>query len=173
MARGMMTALVGAAVASCVVVGSVEAQPRGGGDPFTGVWKINVERSVYIPGPRPPADLVTMYQFAPLPDGSTRFTLTSSNAAGDLTIQVGVFRIDGRPYPVYTVDAITDLISSSKPTNLTRSYRRIDANTVEFTGYTDGVAGTPIVRQMQPDGNTYVQRPTSGNGAVLVLERVR
>jgi hypothetical protein len=169
----MMNALVGAAVASCVLVGSVEAQAARSSDPFIGVWQVNIERSVYIPGPRPPADLVTLYQFAPLPDGSTRFTLTSMNAQGDLTFQASVFRVDGQRHPVYTVPMLTEFMTSGQETSLMRSYRRIDANTVEFTGYTDGVAGNPVIRQMQPDGNTYIQRPANGQGAVLVLERIR
>jgi hypothetical protein len=169
----MKTALLGAAVASFVLVGSAEAQARGGQDPFTGVWQVNIERSVYTPGPRPPDDLVTLYQFEPLQDGSTRFTLTSVNAQVDLTFQVSVFRIDGQRHPVYSVAQAVELMSSGRTTNLMRSYRRIDANTVEFTGYTDGVANNPVVRQMSADGNSYVQRPANGEGNVLFLERIR
>lgn len=172
MVRGMMNTLVATVVASCVLATSVDAQPRGGQDPFHGVWQVNIERSVY-PGPRPPADLVTLYQFAPMPNGATRFTLTSMNAAGDLTMQVSVFRVDGRPHPVYTVEGVTNFITNGQPTTMTRSYRQIDATTVEFTVYTDGVAGTPVIRQLLPDGNSYVQRNSNGEGAVLLLERVR
>ena len=173
MIQGMLKSLVGAAVATSVFVVGAEAQNGGQGDAFAGVWQVNIERSVYSPGPRPPADLVTLYQFEPLDDGSMRFTLTSMNPAGNVTFQASVFRIDGRQHPVYNVNTVTELMRSGQPTNVTRSYRRIDANTVEFTGYTDGVAGNPVIRQMLADGDTYVQRPADGQGNVLVLERVR
>jgi hypothetical protein len=144
-------------------------------DPFIGVWKLNVDRSVFNPGPRPASDAVTFYQFEALPDGSTRFILVSGpNAAGNLTMQVSVFRIDGRQHPVYAVPTVTELMTSGTETNTTRSYRQIDANTVEFTAYTDGVAGVVTVRQMGPLGDTYVQRPVEGQtGNVLLFERVR
>lgn len=172
MTRGIFNALIGAAVASSLVAAPLEAQGRSANNPFIGVWQVNIERSVY-PGPRPPSDLVTLYQFQPMPDGSTRFTLTSTNAAGDLTMQVSVFRVDGRQYKVHNFDTVGGLLASGRDTNLTRSYRQIDANTVEFTGYTDGVAGNPVLRQLQPGGNAYVQRPANGEGAVLLLERIR
>lgn len=164
--------LVGAAALSFVMIGSLEAQPSGSGDAFTGVWKVNIERSVY-PGPRPPADRMTLHQFTPLPDGSTRFMLTSMNDAGDLTIQVSIFRVDGQQYPVHTVATLTELLASGEPTGLTRSYRQVDPNTVEFTGYTDGAPEAPVIRQLLPGGDAYVQRPVNGQGAVLLLERVR
>ena len=173
MVRGILNTLTGTAIASCVLVGSLDAQPSAGAgqDPFHGLWQVNIERSVY-PGPRPPSDLVTLYQFAPMPDGSTRFTLTSRNAQ-DLTMQVSIFRVDGAQHPVYTVETVSNLITQGTRTNITRSYRRIDASTVEFTGYTDGVAAVPVIRQLSPDGNSYVQRATNGEGAVLLLERIR
>ncbi len=174
MVRGMINTLTGTAIASCVLVGSLDAQPRAGAgqDPFHGVWQVNIERSVY-PGPRPPSDLVTLYQFAPMPDGSTRFTLISTDAAGDLIMQVSIFRVDGGQHPVYTVETVSNLIAQGTRTNLTRSYRQIDASTVEFTAHTDGVAGNPVIRQILPDGNSYVQRAANGEGAVILLERVR
>jgi len=172
MMRSIFSALIGAAVVSSVLAVPLEAQGRAANNPFIGVWQVNIERSVY-PGPRPPADLVTLYQFAPMPDGSTRFTLTSMNGAGDLTMQVSVFRIDGRQYKVHNFDTVAGLLSSGGDTNVTRSYRQVDANTVEFTGYTDGVANNPVLRQLQPGGNAYVQRPATGEGSVLYLERIR
>lgn len=139
---------------------------------FIGVWKLNVDRSVYTPGPRPPSDMMLLYQFAPLPDGSTRFTLTGRNPAGDLTFQMSVFRIDGEQRPVYNLNTLQALMTSGERTNVMRSYRRIDAGTVEFQTYTDGVSSGPVVRQLLPDGDTYVQRPASGEGNVLVFERL-
>lgn len=169
MVKSLIAAVFGAALASCLLVGSAAAQGS-----FTGTWKINVERSVYNPGPRPPSDQVTYYQFEDLGSGLMRFTLVGSpGAAGNLGMQVSVFRIDGQQHPVYAVANISELITSDRSTSMTRSYRQIDANTVEFITYNDGIATDPVVRQMEPDGNSYVQRPANGEGNVLLLERVR
>ncbi len=95
------------------------------------------------------------------------------NAAGDLTAQISIFRVDGQQHPVHNFNTLTELMTSGRETNVTRSYRQIDATTVEFTTYADGVAGNPFIRELLPDGDTYVQRPANGDGAVLLLERIR
>ena len=171
MVRSITKVLLGAVAASCFLVGPVDAQAPRGDDPFIGTWKVNVERSAYA-GVRPPADQTTLYTFAPMPDGSTRFTLVSTNGLGGWATQVSVFRVDGRQHKVHNLASVATLMSTGTDTNLTRSYRQIDANTVEFTGYTDGVAGNPVIRQLQPGGNAYIQRPANGQGAVLLLERI-
>jgi hypothetical protein len=150
----------------------VDAQPRSSSDPFIGTWKVNIERSTYA-GVRPPADQLTLYSFAPMPDGSTRFTLVTANGLGGWATQVSVFRVDGRPYKVHHLTSVATLMSTGTDTNVTRSYRQIDANTVEFTGYTDGQPGDPVIRQLQAGGNSYVQRPANGEGTVLLLERIQ
>ena len=173
MRRNVETLLV-ATLAVFFLVNPIDAQTEGGEDPFHGVWRLNVDRSVYTPGPRPPADFEMFYQFAPLGDGSTRFTLVNNGTPqGDLAFQMTVFRIDGERRPVYTLPAIENLLVSGEESNVSRSYRRIDENTVEFVTYTDGVPGPPFIRQLLPDGDTYVQRPADGEGTVLLFERVR
>ena len=172
MPKSAIGALFTAIAASCVFAGSAHAQA-----PFFGTWKLNVERSVYNPGPRAPADFVQYYQFEDLGNGQLRFILTAGpGAAGNLGLQVSVFRIDGQQHPVYQVPAITELIDSGETTNLTRSYRQINETTVEFTTYNDGVAGpgATLVRQMLAGGNSFMQRPPDGGtGNVLVFDRVR
>jgi hypothetical protein len=177
MVRSVVRVLAVVAVALCSLSVSVGAQAAD--DPFLGTWKLNVERSVYIPGPRPPTDLVTLYHFAALEDGWTRFMLTSTNALGEPTILINTFKVDGQRRPVYDQNTLGRLLATGQETNVTRSYRRVDATTVEFTGYTDGVAGLPVVRALLPDGNTYTQttRGTNAQGVavnnVIVFERVR
>ncbi len=91
MARGPIGVLLGVVVVSCVLVGAAGAQTASD-DPIIGVWKLNVERSVFSPGPRPPADLVQIFQFQPLEDGWIRFTLTSTNAQGAPIFQISPFK---------------------------------------------------------------------------------
>ncbi len=178
MVRSLMRVLPAVAAAFCGLSVAVGAQTAAS-DPFVGTWKLNVERSVYVPGPRPPADLVTLFQFSALEDGWTRFLSTSTNALGEPTILINMFKEDGQRRPVYNQNTLGSLLATGQETNLMRSYRRIDANTVEFTNYTDGVAALPVVRALAPDGNTYTMttRGTNPQGvavnSVQVYERVR
>jgi hypothetical protein len=172
------SSLLGVGVALFVLAGAAEAQTRNA-DPVIGTWQLNVERSVWSPGPRPPADLISLYDFTPMEDGWTRFTLTSVNAQGVPTIQLSPFRIDGEARPVHNQNTLAARMVSGEPTNLTRSYRRIDSHTTEFTTFNNGVAGIPQVRTVSPDGQTYtmVTRGTNAQGVavsnVLVFDRVR
>ncbi len=178
MARGPIGVLLGVAVASCVLVGAAGAQTASD-DPIIGVWKLNVERSVYSPGPRPPADLVTLFQFEPLEDGFIRFTLSSTNAQGAPVFQISVFRVDGQQRPVHNQNTLGAFMATGQQTNLTRSYRRISSRATEFTSFNNGVAGIPQVRTVSPDGQTYVQRGPGTNAQgvavnnVTVFDRVR
>ncbi len=165
-------------MASCVLVGAAGAQTASD-DPFIGVWKLNVERSEYSPGPRPPADLVVLYQFAPIEDGFIRFTLTSTNAQGAPVFQVTVFKADRQQRPVHNGNTLGAFMATGQQTNLTRSYRRIDSRAMEFTTFNNGVAGIPVVRTVSPDGQTYVNvvRGTNAQGVavnnVTIFDRVR
>ena len=178
MARAPIGVLLGVAVASCVLAGGLGAQ-TGADDPIIGVWKLNVERSVYSPGPRPPADLITVFQFAPLEDGFIRFTLASTNAQGAPNFQMTVFMVDEQQRPVYNVNALAAFMATGQQTNLTRSYRRISPRATEFTSFNNGVAALPQVRTVSPDGQTYVQRGSGTNAQgvavnnALVYDRVR
>jgi hypothetical protein len=170
--------LLSAALASLVFVGSAAAQ-MASDNSFIGVWKLNVERSVYLPGPRPPSDLVTLYEFAPMADGFVRFTLTSTNQQGSLNIQMSVFKIDGEQRTVFNTGTLARFLATGQESGQTRSYRRIDASSVEFTTYNNGVAGIPQVRTLSPDGQTYVDRVSGTNNQgvafsrALVFDRVR
>ncbi len=165
-------------MASCVLVGAAGAQTASD-DPIIGVWKLNVERSVFSPGPRPPEDLVQIFQYAPLEDGFIRFTLSSTNAQGSPVFQISVFKVDGQQRPVHNQNTLGAFMATGQQTNLTRSYRRISSRATEFTSFNNGVAGIPTVRTVSPDGQTYVQRGPGTNAQgvavnnVLVYDRVR
>ena len=172
------------AVALAVVVGSLMLGAPAGAqapssDPIVGVWQLNVERSVYSPGPRPPADLVDLRHFTPLDNGMIRFTQTTTNAQGQPTFGIGVFRVDGERHPVHNIQTLVALMTTGRASNLTRSYRRIDERSTEFVTYTDGVAGLPSVRVVLPSGDAYTEttRGTNAQGVavnnVLLFDRLR
>ncbi len=175
MVRRSMGVLVAVAALCVSAAGAAEAQM----DPTLGTWIMNVERSVWTPGPRAPADAYQLRQYVALEDGWYLFVLTGRNAAGNPTVNVGVYRLDGQQHPVHgNAGTLARLMIDGEPSNLTRSYRVIDENTVEFTTYADGVPGDPVIRQMLADGNTFIQVSEGTNPAgvefrnVLVFDRV-
>jgi len=149
-------------------------------DPIIGVWKLNVERSVYSPGPRPPADLIRVYQFAPIEDGFIRFTLVQDTSPnGNPTLQLTAFKVDGQQRTVYNQNNLGTFLATGQVSTLTRSYRRIDGRTTEYTTFNNGEAAIPAVRTVSADGQTYVDvvRGTNNQGVevnnVQVYDRVR
>ena len=62
---------------------------------------------------------------------------------------------------------------TGQQSNLTRSYRRIDELTTEFTSFNDGVAGIPSVRSVSPDGQTYVNRIQGTNAQGVAINNVQ
>ena len=178
MARGPIGVLLGVVVASCVLVGAVEAQTPNT-DPVAGTWRLNVERSVWSPGPRSPADRYELRQYLALEDGWHRFVLTGRNLAGNPTFSIGVYKLDGQRHPVHNLGTLASLMTTGQPSNLTRSYRIIDESTIEFTNYNaDGVPGIPVTRTLTADGMRFIQviQGTNAQGVdisnVLVYERV-
>jgi len=173
MVRCSFSVLV-AAAASYIFAGTAEAQE----DPTLGTWILNVERSVWTPGPRSPADRYELRRYVALEDGWYGFVLTGRNNAGNPTFQSGVYKLDGQQYPVQNLGTLTSMMIEGEPSSLMRSYRVVDENTVEFTTYTDGVAGITIMRVMLADGNTFIQVSEGTNAAgieyrnVLVYDRV-
>lgn len=172
MVHGPMGLLTAVVMASCVLAEAGEAQMSRAADPVFGVWKLDVERSVYSPGPRPPSDLVSLRQYEPIEDGFRRFILTSTNAQGDVTFQIGVYKLDGARHPVHNVNTLTGRMLGGQGPGMTRSYRVIDDRTVEFITYTDGVAGLPGVRQMAPDGMSFIQTVKGVNAQGVEINNV-
>jgi hypothetical protein len=148
-------------------------------DPVDGTWRINPARSTFSPGPPPPQLGTQIRRFATLGDGWHLFELTTVTPEGDPVFQSVAFRIDGRQYPVYTNATLVPFMVKGTPTNITRSWRRLDASSTEFTTYRDGVAGPAIVRAVSKDGKTYTET-SKGKDAqgrdvhnVVVFDRVR
>jgi hypothetical protein len=150
-------------------------------DPIDGIWKQNLAKSTYSPGPPPPAAAVQsqVRKFSTLDGGWKLFELSGVSPQGDPVYQAVAFKIDGKPYPVYSNATLIALMTSGKPTTQTRSYRRIDANSTEFTTYNNGVAGTPTIRTVAKDGKSYTETIKGKNpqgqevNNLIVWERVR
>jgi hypothetical protein len=177
MSRNAMVLLLAATASWASVAQTASAQAAN--DPIIGVWALNVERSVYSPGPRPPSDLVSLRHYVEMDGGWIRFTNTSVNAQGEPTFGMGVFKVDGQRHPAHNIQTLALMMTKGQESNITRWYRRIDARTVEFITYTDGVASLPSVRAVSADGMTFTEttRGTNAQGVavnnVIVWDRVR
>ena len=148
-------------------------------DPINGTWKLNLAKSSFSPGPPPPPTAVPIHRFSSLEGGWSLFELSSVNAQGDPAFQSVAFKVDGKPYPVYSNTTLAAFATTGKQPNVTRSYRRIDEYSTEFITYTDGVPGIAAVRTVSKDGKTYTE-VTKGKGPkgqdinnVRIFDRVR
>jgi len=184
MVRGAMLVVLFLEVVSFSLSRGVAGQ---GPDPFAGTWRANPARSTWSPGPAPAEIQLAVRQFSALEDGWYLYIGAGVDAQGGPNFQVVRYRMDGQRYPVHNQVSITRMVTASQPTNMAagagttimRSYRRIDARTVEYTSYTDGVASLPTVRSLAPDGMSYTDttRGTNPQGQavnnVVVFDKVR
>jgi hypothetical protein len=114
-------AVFAALVLVLAAAGAVLAQA----DPFVGTWKLNVEKSKFVPGPAPQSSTRTW-------DASGMVMVNGINAAGKATSYGYTIKTDGKEYA--TVGAIPN--TADKITS-----KKIDANSYEAT-FTK--AGTPV-----------------------------
>ncbi len=160
-----------ALVVSGAVLGRAQA-PNPAGDPFTGTWKFNVAKSTFRSGPPPPQTATDVRTFSTMEGGWHVFQLVGITAEGVATLQVLAYKFDGQQYPVHNAATLAALLATGRQTTITRSYRRVDPSTVEFTTYTDGVAGSPGRRTMSKDGKTYTQTIQARNAAGQIVDNV-
>lgn len=131
-------------------------------DPVLGDWKLNVEKSVFTPGPGWQSQLRT---YRTTPDG-VAVTWTGVDAGGE-TMQVSyTYRYDGRDYPMLG-SASYEMLNAV----------RIDARTVRSEEKRDGKTVGVAVRTVSPDGKilTITDQGTNRKGQVfsqvLVFDR--
>ena len=134
--RRSAVSLVACALAAAVVV---HAQVRP--DPFAGTWKLDVDNSVFDPGPAPISRTMTIVAV----DNGVSHQIDSMVPLGGMTKTAVNFsytaKFDGTDAPV---------MGSS---NLeTVSIKRIDARTIERTGKTRSVLIETCSMKVSPDG---------------------
>ncbi len=166
-----------AMVAGVSITAAAQAPSRP--DPVDGTWRINLAQSTYSPGPPPSPMTTQIRRFATLEGDWHLFELTSVTPQGDSVFQSVAFKIDGKQYPVYTNASLAAFMTTGTPSSITRSWRRIDTHSTEFTTYTNGVPGLAIVRTVSSDGKTYTEtskgKDTRGREVhnVVAFDRVR
>lgn len=170
------------AISAVVMTAALSVAPAAqtpAADPVDGTWRMNAARSTYSPGPPPPQLGTQIRRFTTLDDGWHLFELTNVSPQGDPVFQSVAFKLDGKQYPVYTNASLSEFMTSGRPSTITRTWRRIDALTTEFTTYTNGTPGLAIVRAVSKDGTTYTEtskgKDPQGREVhnVVVFDRVR
>ena len=135
-------------------------------DPAVGVWKLNIAKSKYDPGPPQ-----TQSETRTIEDrgcGVILMTAERISLKGERTFIQYVAKYDGKDYPKMVLGAKT---ASSI------SLRAIDPYTVEGTEKEDGKVTVNYIRTVSTDGKTMTQSMESTNARgqkisrVLVFER--
>lgn len=170
----LVALLVTASVQPRAQAPQVDSDPRTGG-----TWKVNIAKSTYSPGLPPAPTTVQIRRSWMIEGGWNVLLLTSIDAKGTPSFELHTYKIDGKPYPLHNAETLAGLMAHGRQTNLTRSYRRIDPSTVEFTTYTDGKPGGPTgTVSVSKDGktSTMTQKGTNARGQqinnIVVSEKV-
>jgi hypothetical protein len=124
-APAVVAAVAAAVLLAAVAPAEVRAQRE---DPFAGVWRLIVEKSVYEAG-RPPRSFTRTYEDRG--GGVILLTVESVSASGATTRAYLVYKRDGKPYP--------EAAAGTRSVRMV-AVRAVDNNTEEVTVVTDGRA---------------------------------
>jgi hypothetical protein len=132
-------------------------------EPLVGVWKLNVAKSKFDPGPPRRSETVTI---EPYGENGLKTTADVIDAQGKNFVIVSAGLVDGKEFPVKG-DANAD----------TYAMTRIDANTIDRTSRKAGKETIVLRRSVSKDGKiqTVTTRGTTVDGRplknILIFER--
>lgn len=137
--------------------------------PFIGAWKVNLRNSTYFPGARPAA--TQQRQYVDRGNGviaEIRINLVPTGVTALNNVWSGKF--DGKDTPVYSQGRLLALVSpetaapaapaatpETPPQVSTRSYKVIDANTLEQTNKTGANITSTATVVVSGDGKTLTE----------------
>ena len=122
-----------------------------------GQWKPNLERSTYFPGPRP------------APGGGGRNYIDRGNGLiAEVRLNVGATgapalgnvwsgKFDGAATPVYAQGALLAFLETGMKPMPTRSYKVVDASTLEATNKTGMLVNNTATLVVARDGKTMTE----------------
>ena len=154
-ARGWIAGLVAVALAAVAAPPGLDAQ---GGDPFSGVWRLNVEKSLYEAG-RPPRSFTRTYEDRG--GGVIFLTVDSVNASGVAARAYLVYKRDGKPYPESAAgQRAVRMVAVRAVDNLTEEIGTVVDGRVTEAGNTLSVSRdrktlTQTMKGVTPDGRPY------------------
>lgn len=118
------------------------------GDSWVGTWKLNVAKSKFVPGPPTKSDTIKITA-----DGGWTGISDGVNAQGQPTHTEITAKFDGKDYP----------LKGATATNTTRTFKRIDDHSFEFTNKVNGKVTTTTRVVVSPDGKSQTVTTTGMN----------
>ena len=148
-----------------------------------GVWKQNVAKSTYSPGPPLPSGLSSVRQYIAGDNGAIVAITFNLFVPGELPSlgAISVANYDGKEYPQLTVATLVTSLASHIAPEVTRtiSYTPVDLYTVEIVQKENGKVVSRSTRTISQDGKTLTERFHYTNAEeqlvtnVLVFEKQR
>src|ERR1700674_334248 len=150
--------VVGVMVVMCSTLLQAQA-PIPNMSPIIGVWKVNVEKSTYFPGPRPAAAAAAqMRQYVDRGHGviaELRMNVSSAGAVAFANVWLGKF--DGSAAPVFNQnDLLTFLETATKPM-ATRAYKVVDPYSMEATNKPGDRVTATVTVAVSREGKTITE----------------
>ena len=152
---------------ACSIVGiigsmALSAQaPAPAPNPLIGIWKQNLEKSTYSPGPAPPQGLGAVRQYAAGVDGAIVAITFNLDSRGLPSLSaISAANYDGREYAQHTVATLASSLGSHLAPRIERtiSYTPINPNTVEIVQRQNGRIVARSIRTIAANGNTMTDR---------------
>ena len=143
-----------------------------------GMWKQNMEKSTFDPGPPPAKGSGAVRQYAAGDDGAiVAITMTISPEGLPSLGAISAANYDGREYAQHTLATLASSLGShiGPKVDRTISYKPIDPYTVEIVQKQDGKVVSESTRTISRDGKTMTERFATLQGQraanVLVFEK--
>ena len=160
MNRGLAV-VVGVTAIACSSV--LMAQGPARADLLIGMWKQNMEKSTYDPGPPPLKGSGSVRQYAAGDDGAiVAITMTISPEGLPSLGAISAASYDGKDYAQHTLATLASSLGSHIGPRVDRtiSYTLIDPYTVEIVQKQDGQVVSKSTRTISRDGKTMTERFT-------------
>src|SRR5262245_5475483 len=109
---------------------SAMAQNASPATKLLGVWKLNLAKSTYSPGPKPGPGHASVYQWTIRPDGFIVAAFVTLAADGTPTFNQTVSKYDGKDYSSYSNASLADFQASGAKAGTT-SYKVLDEYSVQ------------------------------------------
>jgi len=133
----LVAAVFGAILGICNVVGSQTPAPS---NSLAGVWKLNLAKSTFAPGPPPYKRSTCTIEIL---GNDLRVAYDTVGTRGGLTHMEWVGKLDGKDYSIQGVDTV-----------LTNAYTQIDERTFEIVVKSDGSRAATARITISQDGRT-------------------
>ncbi len=158
------TFIVAASLAAflCTGISSLQAQSSGS-HPILGMWKLNLQKSSYEPGPGPRGILRAFFEGE---DGFVTSIRITENGQGIPDFAMVRMKIDGQDHEVWTAGGLNEFLASGTRPPATASFAAVDAGTLRLTQKNNGEVGalSPNTWAVSSDGSTLTVS-TSGTRA--------